>query len=1309
MNPQRTIRNAAVRLVAAGLLTFTVSSVLGQGALGTVAGQKVDVAELVKGLSWAEPEAGREIIGRLLKLGPEGIKQAARLLKEPGKGNDATVRFALHGLAMHVVTGKAEAQRAVLEAGLLAALEEQAHPELKAFLIRQLQLAGRDAAVPALARYLGDDRLCEPAVQALLTIKSPAAAGELRAAFGKVQGKRRLTIACALGQLRDRESVPALLALASSQDQELRHAAWYGLANIGTPDAIPALTAAANSDGSQEKSVGMRYLLLLAQRLSGAGERERAVSICRQVLDPEPTPSNRHALCGALATLVDVLGNEALPDVIEAVDSKDWQVREAALRLAVAMPGADATSSLAAKAESAADAAVRTAVVAALGKRADAAARPAVLGRLKDGEESVRHAAMEALPKLGKEDAVRPLISIMSRSQPADAGVAQRVLAQLSVDGLFATVADAIPGASVDGKVAALQLLAGRNATAQAQAVLAMVADADSKVVRAAFKALETVGRKEHAGRVLEVLGATTNGGDRTAARGALVAICRREPEAVPAVLGAKKNATGEHRHALLQALARIGGKEALQAVLADVTGQDAGAVEPAVRALAEWRDADAAPHLLKLARESSSDLHKALAFRGYVRVVGLPTSRPPADTAAMLKQAFDVAKTPADKKSVLGALGSVRHDDTLTILGTALADKELIEEAAAAIVKIVCPRDRRDGGMKSPLAFRALNAVAETSKSKPVVDKAKAHLKSFPPMSGKENLAVGKPVTISCKQQQNHSPKGAVDGRLDRDTAYWGDAWPSWFQVDLEKVHKIDAVRVVFYWGDSRFYTYTLEVSTDGEAWTQAADNSKNNTPANAQGLVHRFKPVDARYVRVNILKNNVNEAVHIVELEVYAAGTAPKVFASSEPAPPAKPPPLPAPDKEGFISLFNGKDLTGWMGSLKGYEAKDGVIICHKKGGGTLLTTHEFADFVLKFEFKLTPGANNGLAIRCPRSGNAAYAGMELQIIDNKGYEEAHKYKLKPYQVHGSIYGVVPAKTGALKPAGEWNQQEVRAIGPKITVILNGTTIVDADVSTITETADGQGVAKHPGLSRSKGHIGWLGHGAQVEFRSIRVKPLEPYTQGPHNTPPEGFVPLFNGKDLNGWKGLVGDPKSRAKMTSDQLAAEQKKADERMRQHWKAEDGVIAFDGKGKSLCTAKDYGDFEFYVDWKIGKNGDSGIYVRGSPQIQIWDPADHPEGSGGLYNNQKNPSKPTACADTPIGQWNRFRILMVSEKVTVWLNSEKVVDNVVLENYWDRSQPIYPTGQIELQNHSHPLWFRNIYIREIPRETPPAGKK
>ena len=216
------------------------------------------------------------------------------------------------------------------------------------------------------------------------------------------------------------------------------------------------------------------------------------------------------------------------------------------------------------------------------------------------------------------------------------------------------------------------------------------------------------------------------------------------------------------------------------------------------------------------------------------------------------------------------------------------------------------------------------------------------------------------------------------------------------------------------------------------------------------------------------------------------------------------------------------------------------------------------------------------------------------------------------------------------------------------------------------------------------------------------------------PDNTPPEGFTALFNGKDLTGWKGLMkqplDNPAKRAAATPEQLAEAQKEADENMRQHWAVQDGVLVFDGKGRNLCTVKDFGDFELYVDWKIEQAGDSGIYLRGCPQVQIWDTEWKPyfqhgadKGSGALWNNKNNPRFPDSKADKPVGQWNTFHIKMVGDKVTVTLNGVVVVNSVTMENLWEPEKPVYPTGQIELQNHGNTLYFKNIYIKELPPES------
>lgn len=401
-------------------------------------------------------------------------------------------------------------------------------------------------------------------------------------------------------------------------------------------------------------------------------------------------------------------------------------------------------------------------------------------------------------------------------------------------------------------------------------------------------------------------------------------------------------------------------------------------------------------------------------------------------------------------------------------------------------------------------------------------------------------------------------------------------------------------------------------------------------------------------------------------------------------------------------WTPLFDGTSLKGWIGDTNGYVVENGAMVC--KPGGNILTAQEFSDFELEFEFQLTPGANNGLGIRTPPTGNAAYQGMELQILDSEHPKYAN---LKEYQYHGSIYGVVPAKRGHLKPTGEWNVQRVIAIGDHIKVELNGVTIVDAWLDQV-KPIDGQA---HPGLHNPRGHLGWLGHGDRVAFRNIRIRDfaLPPPTPGTaDNTPPAGFTALFNGQDLAGWKGLVADPPKRAKMTPEQFAAAQVKADEAMRAHWSVKDGTLLFDGKGANLCTAKDYADFDLYVDWKIPPTADSGIYLRGSPQLQIWDPENKgqwahgaDQGSGALWNNQKSGNRPLVKADKPTGEWNTFHVRMVGEKVSVWLNGRQVLDRIVMENYWERAKPIYAEGAIELQNHGNTLFFKNIYVRELPR--------
>ena len=192
----------------------------------------------------------------------------------------------------------------------------------------------------------------------------------------------------------------------------------------------------------------------------------------------------------------------------------------------------------------------------------------------------------------------------------------------------------------------------------------------------------------------------------------------------------------------------------------------------------------------------------------------------------------------------------------------------------------------------------------------------------------------------------------------------------------------------------------------------------------------------------------------------------------------------------EEGFVSLFDGKTLAGWQlvgGRGPGYIVENGTIVCPKDGGGNLYTKKQYSNFIFRFGFKMEPGGNNGVGIRAPLTGDAAYQGMEIQILDHDHVQ--YKGKIKPTQRHGSVYDVFPANGEALQPAGEWNEEEIRVDGSKVTVTLNGKVISESDLSTVTDAAV---LKKHPGLLRKTGYLGFLGHGSRVEFRNLRLKEL-------------------------------------------------------------------------------------------------------------------------------------------------------------------------------------------------------------------------
>ena len=277
-----------------------------------------------------------------------------------------------------------------------------------------------------------------------------------------------------------------------------------------------------------------------------------------------------------------------------------------------------------------------------------------------------------------------------------------------------------------------------------------------------------------------------------------------------------------------------------------------------------------------------------------------------------------------------------------------------------------------------------------------------------------------------------------------------------------------------------------------------------------------------------------------------------------------------LAARDAELYNSIFNGSDFSGWKGDLANYEVVDGTIRCQEGHGGTIFTDKQYTDFIARMEFKLPPGGNNGLAIRYPGKGKPHIDGVELQVLDS----EHPKYaKLDSRQYHGSAYGLAAAHRGYLREPGEWNFQQVTVRGSKIKVELNGTTILDSDLSKIKESKDG---AVPPGAKATKGHFGFAGHNDPVAFRnlSIRELPGEPATPPSRDTaiaPTDGPIKLFNGRNIEGMYTWI-----RGTTYSDPNKV------------FTVKDGMIHISGNGYGgLITNQSYRDYHLILEFKWGE--------------------------------------------------------------------------------------------------------------------------
>ncbi|MCX2739514.1 family 16 glycoside hydrolase [Pontibacter anaerobius] len=1104
------------------------------------------IADLLVELPARDEKHLQASMAEMAAMGEEGLVEMAGLLSAPGEGDNTGIEYALGGFSAYVMQPERKEWRKMSANAYCRALQNATHGENKAFLIRQLQTVGDDAAVSCLQGYLGDGRLCGPAARALTSINSPAASQALLQALQNSQGDCQLAMVEALGDTRHAGAASALAPLVGSQDEKLRKLTLYALANIADPSSEAILAKAAEDDQYKydEDNATAAYLLF-AKRLAENGQQPQAEKIAQSILSKATAEEQVHTRTAALKLLADMQKGQSMNLLVEAAGNPNPEYRAAALKFAAPYLTADNTA-LWVKKQKKADAQVQAEILTMLGKSGAKSTLPAVEKALKDKDMQVRLAAIGAAGRLGQEEALPALFKTMRKGGEEEAVAVKNALLIMKGEGMTDKVSGALPKMPAVAQAELLAVLGARGENRKFQEVLPYAKHENPQVRLAALEALANLARKDNLPQLFTLLNETTQPEELAAVQNAVVAAVgdyENQSEKAELVLQKMNEVPAEKKPAYYNILASIGGDQALQAVAqAFESGNEVGKAA-ALAALSQWSDVSAAKELYLISASAGNAAYLDQALKGYIRTVNL-SKYPAPQKVLMLRKAMDMAKTTEQKQLILSEVGRNKTFPALVFAGKYLNQPDLQQEAAQAVMNIALSNKEFQGDVVRGYLNKTIQVLQgpDSEYQKESMRKFLAEMpegEGFVPLFNGKDLSgwkglVGNPIERAKMDSKTLAQKQKVaDEEMRRDwkvengeIIYVGQGFNNlatqkkYGDFELYVDWKIfddgnkegDAgiylrgTPQVQMWDTSRVKV-GAQVGSGGLYNNQVHPSKPLKVADNALGEWNNFRILmqgDRVTVYLNgelvtdnvILENYWDRGLPIfpeeqLELQAHGSRVAYRdIYIREIPRP--EPFKLSAVEKkEGFKVLFDGTNMHSWQGNTTDYVIEDGVLVVRKPefgSGGNLYTKEEYGDFIFRFEFKLTPGANNGLGVRAPLEGDAAYEGMELQILDN----DADIYRnLEDYQYHGSVYGVITAKRGALKHVGEWNYQEVIVKGPKVKVILNGTTILDGNIVEASKngTLDGK---EHPGLRRQKGYIGFLGHGSTVWFRNIRVKDL-------------------------------------------------------------------------------------------------------------------------------------------------------------------------------------------------------------------------
>lgn len=1099
------------------------------------------VADLLAQLPAGDNSHTDKLMSDLLELGEEGLKMVCDQIIPAGTGDDTRARFAVESLSRFLSRRGKDAEKASWEKTCISYISGQQKNDVKDFFMKQLQLVGSDASVEAVKLMLNDRDLCAPALGVIESVGGSLAEKILAISLSNRDLPCAASVMNILANMESGMAVDEYIAWASDVNPDIRSSALNALARSGSPRALPILAKAAKDVLYQwEPSGATAALLTYAAKVGENGDLKTMDKICRLVIAKSTNKLSIQYKTQALMIIVGYHGIDAMKELKKAAESPDKSYRNAAFRASLAIPGNEIVREwLNYFPKSIAEA--RPEIISMLGERRDEAALQLITSSLSSSERAVRIEAASALAKISGSKAVPPLIEYLKNNpDPEDQDAAMTALVSVTGDKETEMLVPVIKDGAPYARKTAIDLVAKKCRKDYFQLIWPYTSSDDENVRSAAYKALASLAGPDDQEILIELITKTENSEYVSYVQAAIASATSKisDPESRSETI-LKSMADGKSREKLIPVLAKTGGREALKTVLNEFENGNAEIRDICFRTLTSWKDHTASSALYEICASGNKTFEEP-AFLGYVsQIRGADIT----DEQKLLayRKIIPYALSAERKNHVLNEVGKLKTYPALFFAARFLDDQSTSAVAANAVINIALPSTGSGDGMYGLLVRDILSKASEKltgPESDYTREMISKYLSSMPSDEGFKPMFNGKDLTgwqglVENPIARAKMKKGELARRQDEANVMVPASWSVrdgciWFNGkgdNLCSVEEYGDFELLVDWkitkgGDSGIY---LRGTPQVQIWDpfgkdigpQVGSGGLYNNQVNvSKPLMVADNPAgDWNTFRILMKGEKVSVWLngHLVVDNVVMEN----YWDRNRPIFPRGPIELQAhgtdlafrdiyireikdkdynltPDEkaEGFVSLFNGRDLDGWVGNKQSYVAEDGMIVIRPENssGGNLYTEKEYSDFIFRFEFQLTPAANNGLGIRTPLEGDAAYVGMELQILDNTA--EVYS-KLHPYQYHGSVYGVIPAKRDYLKPVGEWNYQEVEAKGTRIKVTLNGTVIVDGDISGPRDngTMDHQ---DHPGLKNKKGHIGFLGHGSVVRFRNIRIKDL-------------------------------------------------------------------------------------------------------------------------------------------------------------------------------------------------------------------------